>query len=385
MGATIGIAAIELVIRYLRHPNERRIATRFAAWVFLSCVPVFGLAFWAAFHSDYLGKETVSYGMKAQGILRMISQGEDLAAVFMRFIVPVIGWWWFCAMAFCLILFSIETMTSIVRRQSNPTSLRLAGCVVLASLAIFWWLFLAGTQHRYLFPFILMTIIWLLSDVIERISNAGASLKSAIACYSVAPAFLLIVLLWSTHPPISLQRAMGINLSTGQYASEVQVGSWLITEAEKLGRPVNIYSLGGHASGVIETIAWMPTIENENVQGTFKINRPLNWVDTPGLRIQEIAGSDFLLLENIRPANLQDGGTVAISTWPEEVERFKQFAYFENGVDKNGLDLVTDGSVKVLRVVDKSRFADALHAWAKSIRWENDFTERNVELFETPR
>ena len=66
-------------------------------------------------------------------------------------------------MAFCLMLFSIETVTSIVRRQLNPIGLRLVGCLVLASLAIFWWLFLAGTQHRYLFPFILMIIIWLLS------------------------------------------------------------------------------------------------------------------------------------------------------------------------------------------------------------------------------
>ena len=68
MAATIGIAAIELAIRYLRHPDERRIAMRFAAWVFLSCVPVFGLAFWAALGSEYLGNETVSAGIKAQGI-----------------------------------------------------------------------------------------------------------------------------------------------------------------------------------------------------------------------------------------------------------------------------------------------------------------------------
>ena len=74
---------------------------------------MFGLAFWLAFGSDYLGKEMVFAAIKATGILRLITQGQDLTALFMGFIVPVIGWWWFCAMAFCLILFSIETMTSI--------------------------------------------------------------------------------------------------------------------------------------------------------------------------------------------------------------------------------------------------------------------------------
>jgi hypothetical protein len=76
---------------------------------------------------------------------------------------------------------------------------------------------------------------------------------------------------------------------------------------------------------------------------------------------------------------------VAISTWPEEVEQFKQFAYFQHGIEKNGVELVSDGSVKLLRVADKSRFAGAIHIWAKSIRWENDFAERNAQLFETPR
>ena len=38
----------------------------------------------------------------------------------MRFIVPVIGWWWFCPMAFCLMLLGIEAVTSMLRRQFIP-------------------------------------------------------------------------------------------------------------------------------------------------------------------------------------------------------------------------------------------------------------------------
>jgi hypothetical protein len=38
-------------------------------------------------------------------------RGAGLTDLFKRFIVPVAGWWWFYAMAFCLMLFSAEAIT----------------------------------------------------------------------------------------------------------------------------------------------------------------------------------------------------------------------------------------------------------------------------------
>jgi hypothetical protein len=282
-------------------------------------------------------------------------------------------------------LFSVETIASIVGRKFKSVSLRLAGCLGLSIFASYWWLFMAGTEHRYLFPFILMIIIWLLPDVLERLREASTTVKSAVACYCLVPAFLLPLLLWSPRPPVSLQSAMGINLSTGQYAFEVQVGQQLLSEAEQLARSVNVYSLGNIRAGVVEMIDWVQSVESRKASRKFNMGRPLNWVDMPGLRLQEITQSDFLIMEDVRS---QDGSSItvaSISDWHEEVERFKQFIYFHHNVERNGLELLFDGSVKVLKVVNKERFANALHLWAKSICWENDFPERNAELFETRR
>lgn len=377
MGATIGVAAIEFLIRYLRHPEQRRSILKFAGWAFLSCLTVFGLAFWAAFGSDYLGEGTVSAGIKAQGILRLITEGEDLTAVFMRFIVPVLGWWWFCLMAFCLILLSIEAITGIGKRQFSSLILRLAGSFALASVAIFWWLFFAGTQHRYLFPFILMIIMWLVPSILERMNRAGTTFKSAVACYSLTPAFLLLILLYSAQPPVSLQSAMGINLTTGQYAFEVEVGRRLLSEAQRLGRPINIYSMGNMRVGVVEMMDRVRTIETGNYLGEFQVKRPLNWKDIPGLRLQEIVQSDFLIMEDVRPPSASSAPTTSISNWGEEVEQFKQYLYYNRGADKNGVELFEDGSVKAFRVVNPELLAKALHTWAEAIHWENDFAERN--------
>ena len=181
---------------------------------------------------------------------------------------------------------------------------------------------------------------------------------------------------------MSLQSAMGINLSTGQYAFEVQVGQQLLSEAERLGRPVNIYSLGHMRVGVVEMIDYVQSVESKDGSRKFKIGRPVNWIDMPGLRLQEIAQSDFLIMEDVRSPNASSTTMVSISDWREEVEQFKQLIYLHHDVDKNGLELLYDGSVKVLRVVNKERFADALHVWAESIRWENDFPERNTTFLE---
>jgi hypothetical protein len=247
---------------------------------------------------------------------------------------------------------------------------------MLAIFAICWWLFFAGIQHRYLFPFILMIIIWLLPSIVERINGAGTTVKGAIACYSLAPAFLLVALLYSARPPTSLQAAMGINLTTGQFAFEVEVGRQLLSEAGRLGRPIKIYSIGNERVGVVEMIDRVKTIETGNYLGEFEIKRPLNWKDMPGLRLEEIVQSEFLMMESVRAANGSSMTATPISHWGEELERFKQY-FFHLDVNKSGLERLHDGTVKVLRVVNKEQLADALRVWAGSIRWENDFAERN--------
>ena len=170
---------------------------------------------------------------------------------------------------------------------------------------------------------------------------------------------------------------MGINLSTGQFAYEVEVGRQLLSEAGRLGRPIKIYSIGNWRVGVVEMMDRVKTIETGNYLGEFNIKRPLNWKDVPGLRLQEIVESEFLIMEDVRTPGASNTTSASVSDWREEVERFKQHAYLHRGVDKNGLELLHDGPVKVLRVVNKEQLAEALHDWAESIRWENDFAERN--------
>jgi hypothetical protein len=382
MMALVGVATVEFGVLFSASYPNRRTNLKFAALVYLIGFCLFGVALWPVFRSDYMSREVIEQSIKAQHIFITLFQGEELFSMLSLFVVPVIGWWWFCPGVFLIGLVVAETIESIVNRQGSAMGLRLAVAGMILVSAVCWWIFLAGPQHRYLFPFLLMVIAWFVPGIFQRARELGLSARGAVSGYCLAPAVLLAGLLWSKQPPIIFQKMMGVNLSAGGYGSEVKQGQWLLSESARLGRIINLYSVGNYEVGAVEMVDWVKSIENNNAPHNFFVRRPINWVDPPGLRAEELRKSDFILLEDVRPEGASEAG--AVSSVGEEMERFKQFAYLERGVEKNGLELVSDASVKLLRVVDAHKFSEALYAWANSIHWANDFRDRNKAFLEKP-
>jgi hypothetical protein len=382
MIALVGVAAVELVIHFFGSHSGRRTILKFAAPVYLIGLSVFGVALWLAFGSEYLSPELIAQAVRGQQFVLSMNQGRELFGTLALFIVPVFGWWWFCPGVFFTGLVVIESARSIVKRQWSAVSLRFATAGTILVFAIYWWMFLAGQEHRYLFPFLLMILVWFIPEIFQRVREYGPSAKGAVAGYCLAPAVLLGGMLWSKQPPVIFQRLMGVNLTAGGYAAEVNQGKWLLAESEKLGRPINLYSLGKYGEGVVEMVDWVNSIENKDSPARFIVRRPLNWMDRPGSRAEELVHSDFLLLEDVRLRGTAEAP--AVSSWSEEVERFKEFAYSEHGVNNNGLELVSDGPVKLLRVAAVRKFSEALYRWANSTRWANDFRDRNRAFLENP-
>jgi hypothetical protein len=382
MIALAGVATVELSLSCFASHYGRRAILKFAFSVYLIGLAVFGVALWLAFGSDYMSREVIAKAVRASQFLLSRNQGRDLFAMLALFVVPVVGWWWFCPGVFFLCLIVVESFQSVAKRQWNAIGLRLAAGGIILLSAICWWIFLAGQEHRYLFPFILMIIAWFVPELLQRLREFGPSAKGAVIAYCLAPGVLIGGMLWSKQPPFIFQQLMGVNLTTGKYQSEVDQGKWLFAESERLGRPLNLYSLGHYGVGVVVMVDWVKSVEKKNAPHRFIVRRPFNWVDTPGLRAEELVHSDFLLLEDVRSQGTAQA--LAVSTWPEEVEQFKQFAYSERGAEKNGLELISDGSVKLLRVADARKFSRALYTWANSIQWADDFRDRNKVFLENP-
>jgi hypothetical protein len=381
MMTLVGVAGVELLILFFSSQLRGRTMAKFVAAVYATGFSIMGIALWLALASGYMSHEVITHAIRASQILISVNQGRQLFAILALFVVPIVGWWWFCPGLFFTGLTIFEIAEAIAKRQWSSVGARLVAAGIIWCAAICWWIFLAGQDPRYLFPFLLMVMVWFVPEVFQRVLELGRVAKKTVICYCLAPAVLLVGLLWSKDPPIIFQQLMGVNLSAGGYGPEVKLGQWLFAQSEKLGRPLNLYSLGAFSAGVVEMIDWVESIEKKELPGRFHVARPLNWIDAPGLRVEELIHSDFLLLENVRTV---DAGKTPVLTWSEEVERFKQFAYSESGLDKNGLVLVSDGTVKLLRVDDAHRFSATLFAWASSVHWMDDFRDRNKAFLENP-
>ena len=94
--------------------------------------------------------------------------------------------------------------------------------IILASG--YWWVFMAGLQARYYYPFILIVIIWLHPDIVQYLQTCSQSLRICLATPSLLTTCVLVGLLLSKSPPPHLERFLGVNLSSGRFLEEVQLG-----------------------------------------------------------------------------------------------------------------------------------------------------------------
>jgi hypothetical protein len=374
IGCLFAIVLVELFLQWQKHPDEKGNIFKYGAFCIATGFVVTGISLILAFNTDYLGREMVSAAINASKILIAI-QNKPLLGQLKLFIVPVIGIWWFIPIILIALLVGIISIYSLFTLRFSETAIRFLASVLLLCGALYWWSHMAGEDHRYLFPFILMTIAWFLPTVFNWINILKKRFSIPLTCYSLVPALSILYLLYIPNPNKRLEMLMGYNLTTGQYGNEAKMGELLIEESIKLNRPLHIYLLGNYAVGVVEMVDWENSIEHSEVDHHFSVSRVNDWV-FPGIRIKNVISSDFFLLENVKLSN-NDIKQQKVTNWTQEEQVLKNFIALL-GVDKNkGLKLVSVGEVNLYAVTDREKFAKACREWVASIQWEDDFFQRN--------
>lgn len=376
-----GVAMVEFFLRYHREVEQRRSILKTGLIAFAVGSLLFGISLWIAFHTEYLGSGAIAMARTSQTtVIQMVK--TDLATLLSYFIRPVIGWWWFCPMVLILAGLVIEAFRSFLKQRLSAMGLRLVASFLIAAAAIWWWLNLAGPEHRYLFPFLMMIIAWLVPDVFERLKHFAPAPKLFIVVYCFIPGCVLAGMLQLRQPDPRLQIMMGVDLAYSEYADEVKWGEWLVDQSQKLQRPLNIYTVNnGFRAGVVEMVTWVASIKHPKHLQLCKFDRPNSWRANPGLVVPDIIKSDYLVVD-AKISNDSSDILKNISDWQDEGIQFQQFAYCHRGVDRNGLELVSDGPLKILRIVDARKFEDEISKWIQSIQWGNDFLERNKSFLE---
>ena len=335
---------------------------------------IFGFAIMSAFLSEYLSQANLQTARTAQNLLVSLSALTEVIPKIASYVRPVLGWWWFLVFGTSFIIALAAGLRSLVKKRFEPSLLRFSGAMIIILAAAYWWIFMAGIQARYYYPFILIVIIWLLPDVMQYLQRCPLHWRICLA----APAFLttciLVALLWGAWRAPQLERLLGVNLSSGGFAEEVQLGRQLIDESRLARRSLQVYANSSIRTGVVFSLAYLDSIASGKplpLNFTFAFD----WARAPGVRLEEILRSDYLFFEE----NNGPTSPAKIDTFDQEISAYH--GWLESLNVQNGVIRVKTGPLNVLRVQNGQRLRDAFQQFVAQHQWREVFIQNNAEVF----
>ena len=347
---------------------------RYALLTILAGVAIFGFAIISAFSSDYLSADNIYFSRTSLGILRSLYGLTELIPIVTSSIRPVIGWWWAAILGIACIVALVAGMRRAMRKQFSPNLVRALGAFMIILASGYWWIFMAGLQARYYFPFILMVIIWLVPDLLQYLSTLSHKWRILLATPPVLMTFGLVGLLWSDSQMPRLERMFGVNLSAGGFLEEVQLGRHLMDESRKVNRNLQIYSAPSVRAGVVYSVDYLNSISCEEPL-LLNFILPLDWTRAPGIRLDEILASNYLFFEE----NASPASPVKIETFSQEISAYH--CWLGTLDEQQGVIRVKTGPLNVLRVQNKEQLRSAFLDFVGQHQWREIFIQNNAEVF----
>lgn len=338
---------------------------------------VYAIGLLLSLTSNYFSISNMIYGTKAIEILKQesnISLKDLITQIHISF-----GWHW-------LALISLTCMFSFLEivKQSNRNFIKALPVDLISALGVlliglwFWLVKTDKSQIRYFYPFALICIVLLFPRI--RVACSKISGNYFMTTILVIPMLLLSFLLLNNNPPISLQRILGVNLTSGSlfFANEVQQGKLLIEYAKKVKRDLNVYALvNNYSSEIFGGVGFYEKILYPN-SNTFTVKLPVNWINSSTFRFPEMISTDYLLLEPIESSLVATIilADVQVPDFASETELFRAWLS-TNDYDSAGIAIESQTSLRLLKVIDRVKFDAALNQLRGKYKWRKTFLDAN--------
>ncbi|MCX6960719.1 MAG: hypothetical protein NTW91_10680 [Verrucomicrobia bacterium] len=330
-----------------------------------------------AVSSGYLSKEVIESAKIGQKVLIQISN-QSLWIQMDVLWMPVIGYWWIPAIVIPLLISIVSLIYSISRLQFSVLGLKFATSLLIFSAALFWWVTMAGQEHRYLFPIIMLIMSWLIIPIIfDWMISLGNKVRYIGIVYCLVPFIVIIALLNVQQGKISfkIEKFFGYNLDVAQYLDEVKMGHFILQEARRIQRPANIYSIGKYRVGVVEMIDWVNSIEHEVEAHHFTIYRVNDWIH-PGIKMKQLLSCDYFIIEKSQLEGMPSFQIDAMR-WQDEESTLTRFINVSADNPNSGIRLLQRGPVLLYKVENREKFVTSCNKWVASHKWSDDFWIRN--------
>lgn len=339
-----------------------------------SYVCIYGLAVLLSSTSQYLSLENVNYGNKAMELLKLQEKEwfyQEFWPLLRIQIHTAFGWHW--------LAFIVLTCAFSFSRTRRKLPIDLLCALGVISLGLWFWFIATGpSQTRFFLPFALMS----LTLCFPRINSFYATISDRhfriVTVSLLCPFILLLLLLLPSSSPIFLQRIFGVNLTSGSLVSEVQQAKSIVEQASKAGRDLNLYSF---TIDNVDAPFYYVGIHEKNLHqnlSSFHTKVPHSWISNSTFRLSEMAASDYLvfkpILDSAQAAEVLK--KVEVADFIAESQLFHAWASTAN--EDSGLKIESETSLRLLKIIDRSKFANALEQLRSKYKWRKVFLEANL-------
>ena len=359
--------------------RENRTLKRYSIRTACLLVVIFAAVTAACFGSEYLSRANLTFAYNGQKIVIDMYKDVSPWSLVSQQIQPSLGWHWLCASMVAALLLLGGIVVRASRRSMRSEDFRFPATLATLVLGVVWWLEFAGpAQIRYLYPFLMIFLVVPLPGVLAAADSALPRLaRHALAIACVAPMGVIVALLFMDAPPLKWQLLAGVNLSIGQFRQEVKLGDLLVEQARRQGRDLKVYVIPlDQRPAVVEAEGIYANLLRPELP-TFQIERTLDWVHPIMVRRVVLVRADFLLFDPIRDANRLRAllAEPVVNEPSTELDVFS--AWLTQASGEEGLQAVSEGELRLLRVIDHAKLDEAFGRLMAKHSWRDLFYAEN--------
>ncbi|MBI5101813.1 MAG: hypothetical protein HZB33_08280 [Nitrospirae bacterium] len=248
------------------------------------------------------------------------------------------------------------------------------------AVGAWFWIVVSGgvTQVRYFFPFPLMAAIAVVPLLLLIVKNLPSRGRVLVRLMLLVPA-LNILLLLNSAPSSAWQRWTGVNLSTGIHREEVEQAKRLVQDLSSGGKNVFLYSLHSDAAtSAFEGVGAFEAVMNP-AKPVFLTRLPVDWQGPAVIKLDDILTSKYVIFTPIRKAEEKEAALAQKSPRDYWQEQRLFLGLFTDLTGKDGVEVVSETEVRLLKIVDRQRLAVSLREKLKDYSWRPVFEGANAD------
>jgi hypothetical protein len=345
---------------------------RFAGISLSVATLVFVTALVAAFSSKYLSARNIAFASAAfAGAQQDFVSSFDPAMVLwlvrlsLGYVVPV--------------TVAAGLVGAAIMRGGIGAALAAALC-----LAVGEWLCITTvvTEIRFFLPFGVMAFVIVQPWLVLMLRSLPVPIGMLLAAVMLVPTAAETALLLLPSHSAALQRLLGVNLASAAYrAEDEQAAAFLKMLVDRDTRSASVYSLatGSSDRNFIGVVSYRTFLDHSLPRVSIRI--PIDWQRSATYRLEEIWESDYVAFEPIR----DDAQREMIVKWPTVpdfgAEMTLMRAWFSTLGPEDGVTVVSETRLRLLRVADHARFDRALERLRSGYNWRPAFHAANPRLW----